>query len=364
MTFKNLTDIVSGVKKLANYPALKYMLQGISRLFTPLAVSLLVLGCNNTVERSTPDAAIIELATTGNSAIDGLSIAISNRPNEPELYAKRAHLFYENEGYDEAIADLQKALSIDSTNADYLHLLADVYLDYYQSYKAIQTLQKAAKLYPKRIPTLLKLSEFQLILKQYDHSIHTINEILKIDPLNAEGFFMLGMNFKEKKDLDKAIGSFQTAVENDPDLVDAWINLGQLHVEKGSPLAKYYFDNAVKVAPNNVTALHAKATFLHYSNRLTEAIAIYRRLNTIDPNYSESLFNTGIIYLEMDSLKQAKNHFNMAIQTSPTYIIAYYYRGLVEEKMGDSVAAKKDYQQALNFNPNFERAKTALSNLD
>ena len=324
---------------------------------------LFLISCQNS-KQDTSKTVATELPTTGNPAIDGLSIAISNAPNNPELYAKRADLFYENESYDEAIGDLQKALTIDSTNVNYLHLLADVYLDYYQSYKAINTLQKAAALYPKRIPTLLKLSEFQLILKQYDQSIHTINEILKIDPLNAEAFFMLGMNFKEKEDLDRAIGSFQTAVENDPDLVDAWINLGQLHAQKGSQLARYYFDNAVKVAPNNINALHAKAEFLHYTNQLPEAIATYRQLNVIDPNYSESLFNTGIIYLEMDSLEQAKNHFNMAIQTAPTYIIAYYYRGLVEEKMGNLAVAKEYYQQALNFNPNFERAKTALANLE
>jgi len=62
-------------------------------------------------------------------------------------------LNYENEGYDEAIQDMNKALSYDSTNVTYLHLLADAYLDYYQSYNAISTMKKAATLYPERIPT-------------------------------------------------------------------------------------------------------------------------------------------------------------------------------------------------------------------
>lgn len=228
----------------------------------------------------------------------------------------------------------------------------------------MSTMIKAATLYPKRIPTLLKLSEFQLILKQHDKSINTINEILKLEPLNSEAFFMLGMNFKEQGNIDRAIGSFQTAVENNPDLVDGWINLGKLHAEKGSHLAKYYFENAVKVAPENITALHSKAEFLHFSDELEAAIATYKKINTLDPDYSESLFNTGIIYLEMDSLSKAKAHFNMAVESSPTYIIAYYYRGLVEEMQGNMAAAKKDYQNALNFNPNFERAQVALARLN
>ena len=334
-----------------------------SFFLTILLVGLFFGTCQNTVETNQSPVNTDTIASTGNPAIDGLSVAIADNPNDPSLYAKRAGLFYQGEGYDEAIIDLQKALSFDSTNVDYLHLLADVYLDYYQSYPAINTMMKAAALYPTRIPTLLKLSEFQLILKQYDKSINTINEILKLEQLNAEAYFMLGLNFKEQGDIDRAMGSFQTAVENNPDLVDAWINLGQLHAEKGSNLAKYYFENAVKMAPNNITALHAKADFLHFSEDRQGAIETYRQINSIDPDYSESLFNTGIIYLEMDSLIQAKKHFNMAVVTSPTYIIAYYYRGLVAEMQGDVDAAKKDYQTALNFNPEFVRAKEALERL-
>ncbi|MFK7980321.1 MAG: tetratricopeptide repeat protein [Saprospiraceae bacterium] len=331
--------------------------------FLIIVTNLLFTNCQDSVKATKTNTPIANLPTTGNPAIDGLSVAIADNPNDPSLYAKRADMFYQNEGYDEAIIDLQRALSFDSTNVEYLHLLADVYLDYYQSYPAINTMMKAATLYPTRIPTLLKLSEFQLILKQYDKSINTINEVLRLEQLNAEAYFMLGLNFKEQGDIDRAMGSFQTAVENNPDLVDAWINLGQLHAEKGSKLAKFYFENAVKVAPDNITALHAKAEFLHFSDDRQGAIETYRQINAIDPDYSESFFNTGIIYLEMDSLAEAKKHFNMAVETSPTYIIAYYYRGLVLEMEGNIAGAKKDYQTTLNFNPAFERAQEALERL-
>lgn len=304
------------------------------------------------------------LPTTGNPAIDGFTKEIAASPNDPRLYAQRGALFYENENYDEAIKDLNTALSYDSTNVTYLHLLSDAYLDYYQSYKALSTLQKAATLYPKRIATLLKLCEFELILEQHEASIKTINKVLALQPLNPDAFFMLGMNFKEMGNIDRAIGSFQTAVENDPDLVDAWIHLGQLHAKKGSKMASVFFDNALQVEPKNTTALHAKAAYLHETNRLQAALDTYRQLNITDPTYEEGFFNTGIIYLEMDSLKRAYQHFDLAVKTSPTYIMAYYYRGLVQEQQGELKAAKSDYQQALNLNPGFDRAEEALKRME
>ena len=330
--------------------------------FWSLCLCLIITSCQN--EASSNDPLVKNVPITGNPAIDGLTNEIAQQPNDPRLYAQRGALFYEEEGYDEAIKDLKKALSYDSTNVTYLHLLSDAYLDYYQSYNAVTTLEKAAKLYPERIPTLLKLCEFQLILKKHDESINTINNILKVEPLNPNAFFMLGLNFKELGNIDRAIGSFQTAVENDPDLVDAWINLGQLHAQKKSNLARHFFDNALKIEPENTNALHAKAVYLHDSNQLQKALSVYRQLNIIDPTYEDAFFNSGIIYLEMDSLKQAYNHFNLAVQTSPTFILAYYYRGLVQEQEGKIVEAKKDYKQTLSLDPSFERAVEALKNLE
>ena len=297
---------------------------------------------------------------TGNPAIDGLSAEIAQNPNDAQLYAERGRLFYENDGFDEAIRDLNQALSLDSTNVAYLHLLADVYLDYFQSRRALKTMEQAAELYPERIPTLLKLSEFQLFLKQYKESMQIIDRVLKLDPQNAEAFFMFGMNFKERGDTIRAINSFQKAVEYDSDLVDGWINLGQLYASIGDPLALRYFDNAIRVAPENINALHARADYLSDTGDLAGAIEMYRRISRVDPQYEDAYFNSGLIYMDMDSIEQARKQFDIAIKTSPTLIQAYYYRGLTQEMLGNPAAAKTDYEQALRMAPNYEKALEGL----
>ncbi|MCO6492586.1 MAG: tetratricopeptide repeat protein [Phaeodactylibacter sp.] len=324
-----------------------------------IALSFALAGCGgNSQGRQEGDAEAV--MTTGNPAIDGLSTEISQNPNDPELYAERGRLFYENDGFDEAIRDLNKALSMDSTNVEYLHLLADVYLDYFQSRRALKTMERAAGLYPERIPTLLKLSEFQQLLKQHEESMKTINRILTLDPQNAEAYFMFGMNFKERGDTVRAINSFQKAVELDSELADGWINLGQLYAAIGDPLALRYFDNAIRVAPDNIYALHARADYLSDIGELPEAIEMYRRISRVDPQYEEAYFNSGLIYMDMDSIEQARQQFDIAIETSPTHIRAYYYRGLAQEMLGNAAAAKKDYEQALRLAPNYEKAQEGL----
>lgn len=301
--------------------------------------------------------------STGNPAIDGLSQKIQAKPNDPELYYARSLAFYENEGYDEAIMDAQKAIQLDTLKPDYFHHLADVYLDYFKSRLALNTMEEAARRFPDRIPTLLKLSEFQLILNKNEESMKTIDRILKLDPQNSEAFFMFGMNFKETGDTNRAINSFQEAVSYNPDLVDAWINLGQLYSAQGNQLARTFYDNAIEVAPNSIEALHAKAEYLSDQEQLDEAIAIYKQINVLDPQFEAAYFNTGLLYLDLDSIPQAYNAFDVALKVSPTFIMAYYYRGVAAEMQGRLKQAKSDYEQALRMAPNYDKAQEGVARL-
>ena len=60
-------------------------------------------------------------------------------------------------------------------------------------------------LYPERIQSLLKTAEIHYILEDYDSSILAINEAVKVDPQNAECYFMLGVNFRALKDIPRCV---------------------------------------------------------------------------------------------------------------------------------------------------------------
>ena len=292
-----------------------------------------------------------------------LTKEIEKNPKDAGLYFNRAQRYYTFEGYDEAIQDLQAALRIDASNPAYLHLLADVYLDYFRSREALKTMEEAAKLHPSRIPTLLKLCEFQFILKQYEPSLKTIDQILRQDPQNAEAYFMMGQNFKETGDTARAINAFQQSTENDPELIDAWINLGQLHAALGNTIAERYFDSAIRINPASVPALHAKAYYLQENGQLLPAIRLFEKIIQLEPQYADAHYNAGLLYLDLDSLPQAYRAFDLAIQTDPVHIRSYFYRGLCSEMQGKIEKARADYQQALSFSPDYPDAANALKRL-
>lgn len=297
----------------------------------------------------------------GDLALEGVSRAIQSDPYNLKLRYDRAEMLYNREFYDQAIADLEYAIKLDSTQIEPYHFLADIYLDYYRSEDALLTLRKVLKLQPKRIATHLKLSEFLHILKNYDKSILAANDVLGIDQNNAEAYFMIGMNFRAMGEDQRATNSFQRAVELDAELTDAWIILGELHDQKNNPIALQYYSNAINVSPDNIQALHAKAFYLQNHDQLDPAIQLYKQINVLDPQYEDAYFNTGILYMEMDSIPKAYEHFNILINIDPENSLAYYFRGLTYELVGDTDKARNDYQQALNLDPSNEKAKDALA---
>lgn len=323
-----------------------------------LFLASLIISCNNVDKKQSNGS------DSNISPFEEINTQIAKNSSDPQLYYKRARLFYENESPDPALSDLEKAMMLDSTKPEYYHLLADVYLDYFKSYDAVNVMKSAADRFPNEIPTLLKLTEFHHILKQYDKSFETIDRVLKQDPQNAEAYFMLGMSLREIGKDTMAINSFQSAVENDPNLIDAWIILGQMYAQLGDPLAKRYFDNALLIDSTNLDVLHAKAFYLNEVSDLDGALATYRKIVSFSPNYEDAYFNSGLIYIEMDSMDRAIEQFDLLLEISPIYVKGFYYRGLTKEMTGDFQAAADDFKNALKFAPGYTSAKEALERVE
>ncbi len=218
---------------------------------------------------------------------------------------------------------------------------------------------RAARLYPDSLKTQLKLSEFQFILRQYEASKETIGKVLQKDPQNAEALFMLGMNYKDQGDIQKAAAAFQSAVELDPDLIDAWIILGSLMDEMDNPIAEQYFDNALLLDSLNVEAHHAKAFYLQNKDRIPEALFLYQRIEKIDPSYKDAYLNAGILYLLEDDLESSRKEFQSLISIDSTSALAYYYLAQIEEQGPDPQLALKYYDQALSFAPSMDKVRLA-----
>ncbi|MFZ1705474.1 MAG: tetratricopeptide repeat protein [Saprospiraceae bacterium] len=299
------------------------------------------------------------IENSGFPEIELLSKEIVKNPKNPNLYLQRAKFFYEKSNYSSAANDMEIAMTLDSLNPVYYHFLADCYLDGGEGQKALKVMYKVLTLYPERVQSLLKIAEMHYILEDYDSSILAINEAIKIDPQNGECYFMLGVNFRALQDIPRAINSFQTAVEMDSKLTDAWLMLGELMEKNKDKSALKYYESAVLSSPNSPEAKHSLAFYHQNHNNIPKALEIYREIILAHKDYIDAYLNSGILYKELDSLDRAYEQFNLITGIAPQNAKGYYFRGLIQKERGKLKEAAKDFQSAKNLdstNPDIQKA--------
>lgn len=175
---------------------------------------------------------------------------------------------------------------------------------------------------------------------------------------------MLGLIFYEQSEMSKATNALLTAVENDPELIDGWLLLGEIASRSNDPKAKRYYENALRAKPNHVPALHSLAYYLQNHGDVPGAQSLYRKIHVLDKDYIQANLNSGILYIEQDSLDKAYEQFNIMVLNKPANYIGHYYRGVANELKGNLDAALVDYQNSVSINPEFEKAAKAVEALE
>ena len=114
---------------------------------------------------------------------------------------------------------------------------------------------------------------------------------------------------------DRAAAAYRKALEHDPYLVAALINLANIHYTR---------------------------------DELVEAQALYERAIGLESDFFEAHFNLGNIYHDLGRFAEAQGCYGEALRLNPFYADTHFYLAVTFEKMGQSNEARphwRAYQQ-------------------
>lgn len=292
--------------------------------------------------------------------IDYYSGILASHPNDANAYWNRGKLEILNKSLVPALNDLTRAVILDSTKSAYYYNLADVEFLTGHTHEARDAFVTSIRLDPKNTDAILKLAELYLYVEKYEDAITLINKALKVDPYLARGYFLKGMIYLQTKDTNRAISSMQTAVEQDANYYDAYIELGLLFANRGNAIALSYYDDAEKVEPQNPESYYDKGMFYQFGGDYDNAIKTYQELLLVDSTYKNAYYNLGVIYNEQKTdYTTSLTYFNKAIQNDTAYYMAYYGKANCYEMMKQYDKAMENYAHAYRINPKFKEAEEA-----
>lgn len=298
------------------------------------------------------------------STIEGMNAALKDNPNDTAALYARARYYLTKGNADSAVVDMQQLIKIDSTRSCYFVTLADIYLVTNRTRFTRQALQKAISLDAGNLDAHMKLAELYLYVEMRQEALNALNEVLKRNKTNPKAYYLKGMVYKEGGDTALAISSFLTATEQDPQYANAFEQLGLIYAAKHDKRAIDFYNNVLKINPNNSQTRYNIGFFYQQHGELEKAIEVYTELATKDPSYPFSHYNIGFILFEFQGKpSEALPYFIQAAKVKPDYAEAIYMAGLCNEKTGNRELAIQDYREALKRNPRFELAIAALQRL-
>ncbi len=122
----------------------------------------------------------------------------------------------------------------------------------------------------------------------------------------AESLYRTGLDSLWLGNYDNAIGYFENAVNKNPRLADAWVQVGYCKVKQGKSLegVKAY-QQALQLQPASADVHNKLGDAFYYAGNLVEAIAAYSEAARLKPENAEVYYNLALAYFESGNPSRA-----------------------------------------------------------
>lgn len=296
-------------------------------------------------------------------ALAELNRKVRRAPQDASLYHERALYYMDKEQYDFALVDMRSVFKYDTTNASYFYTAANLFIKVGAFDQADEVLLVALRKNPKMAKIHVKRGELAFYNKLYNSAMKYINDGLKVDVNFAEGYFWKGMVYLEQKNQEKAISSFLTCIEQDPEYTEAYMQLALVQMESNPKLAHQYLSNVIKLDTAHLEAFYARGMLLQEQGYSDSAQADYEKILAINAKHIDATYNIGYLHLLEKRYDDAVVWFSKVLQLDGKNVRAMYNRGLAYELKGDKAAAQKEFREALRIEPGFDLALRGINRL-
>lgn len=334
------------------------------RLILFFILSVLLVGCDNSSTKDKGKTVETHKEVDKLSEYDAITDSIMSDTANVALYVKRAQVNLANERVSMAIKDINSALSIDKKDIDALLVLADIYYALGDEDNILLTLNKATEYAPLDTRPIIKLSELSFLQGNIRMAGAYVDKALELDRFNPRAYFMRGMIQLSNNDTVNALKNFMTSRLQQDDFIDPIIQIAHIYAAKGDTIAKAFFEEAIRVAPQDYTLYYDYAMYLQENDYPEEALSYYDTLLNVIPNNPDFIYNKGYVYLVyLEDTQNALECFDKVLQIDPTSINALFNKGRTYELMGDFINAKSIYRQILRRDPDYQLAVDAINRL-
>ena len=199
----------------------------------------------------------------------------------------------------------------------------------------------------------------------YDEALDAFQQVLQLNPQNAEAYCELGAVYRFKEKTDDALEAYLYALElpASPQTHGvAHLCLARLYHSQGRFAdAENHGQYATNLLPRNAEPFFRLADTYVQRGKLTLAARAYQQALALDANLAPVYQGLGKIAFLRDRLEEAGQYYQKALTLAPYHAETHYNLGLIYRRFGqrsDGDVAKQNLAEAKNLMSSFQRVKT------
>ena len=269
----------------------------------------------------------------------------------------------------EAIKCFDKAIEIDPKNAAVLNEKGTALLDLKEYEEAIECFDKAIEIEKRTEKRPIYLCNKGLTLGRLEknkEAIECYGKAIEINPNLADAWKDVGLLLKDSRRHEEAIKCFDKAIEINSNLADAWLARGLVLKDleeyeeaiKCFDKAKECYDKNLKKGSKDIIDWYGKGHALTQLEEYEEAIKCFDKAIEINPNLADAWLARGLVLTQLKRDDDAIEQFNKAIELNPESIDAWNQKGKALYQLGryneaivchDKTLKIKEYEDAYFF---------------
>jgi len=252
----------------------------------------------------------------------------------------------------EALAPIQKVISLSPVEADAHNILGVVFFNLGQMKEAQASYRRALQINPNYVEAHSNLGNTLKALGFLAEAEACYCRALQLKPDYAMAHFNLGITLKSLGRLVDAETSYLRALKIKPDYAEAYGNLGLTLQDMGRfDEAEAAYLCALRINPKLAEVLSSFASLLFYQGRFNEAEQCCLNALQIKPDFAEVHSIMGSVCHNQGRLNDAELHCRQAVLFNPDYAEAYGNLGRTLRKMGRLDEALTCYQRQFVLDP-------------
>jgi tetratricopeptide (TPR) repeat protein len=294
------------------------------------------------------------------AALADLNKAVSLNPDYAPAYNNRGTVYMDLNRIEDAHRDFDKAISLSPAFGAAYSNRANANQRLNRLEAAENDFRKAIELMPSNAVPLNGRGKIASNLGHYYTGLRYLNRAITLNGQYAPAYLNRAIVYRMLKRDEDASQDLDKVIALAPDNADLYVFRAQLYArEKRGAQAFYDFSKALELAPNNLQALIGRAAQQIDRRRADLAVEDLNRALALDPKAAAAYFWRGQVREATNDAGGADADFSKAIELDPAYSEAYRLRASLRDRAGRHDEAIADFRRALELDPFSKEARDA-----